>query len=70
MREYAEYSGQVGAAFGMIVMLTTDEGHVYGERLGDYLAEYGEWVREQSKTITVTGRRIQGERSTGQKGTV
>lgn len=49
VREYAEYSGQVGAAFGMIVMLTTDEGHVYGERLGDYLAEYGEWVREQSK---------------------
>jgi len=41
----------------MIVMLTTDEGHAYGERLGDYLAEYGEWVREQvRKAKALTGK--------------
>lgn len=42
------YCKQVGIAFGIFDMLTTDEGHVYGERLGEYQTEYAEWIREQT----------------------
>lgn len=50
VREFAEYTGEVGAAWGMLSMLTTDEGHVYGEKLGSYLEEYGSWMQEQSRS--------------------
>ena len=29
-------------------MLTTDEGHCYGEELGRYQIEYADWIREQT----------------------
>ena len=50
VRVHAEYTGQVGVAFGMFTMLTTDEGRVYGEELGSYLEEYGGWMQEQSRS--------------------
>ncbi len=36
VHKFAEYSEQVGAAFGIYTMLTTDQGHHYGEALGKY----------------------------------
>lgn len=48
VHKFAEYSEQVGAAFGIYTMLTTDQGRRYGEMLGKYQTEYAEWIREQT----------------------
>lgn len=48
IRSHEDYTGQVGAAFGMHTMLTTDQGRCYGEDLGRYQLEYADWLRMQS----------------------
>lgn len=48
VHKFAEYSAEVGAAFGIYTMLTTDQGHRYGEMLGKYQTEYAEWMRIQT----------------------
>lgn len=57
-------------SMGMYTMLTTDKGHAYGERLGEYQMEYAEWMREQ--TISYNRRRADnpGRKNTMQKRTV
>lgn len=45
---HADYLNQIGVAMGFYTMLTTDEGHQYGEDLGRYQLEYSEWIREQT----------------------
>lgn len=47
IRHHADYTSQVGLALGMYTMLTTDEGHCYGQRLGEYQSAYTEWLRMQ-----------------------
>lgn len=47
-RSHGEYENKVGVSLGMYIMLTTDQGHCYGEELGRYQVEYGEWIREQA----------------------
>ncbi len=42
------YQNQVGVSIGMYIMLTTDQGHRYGEKLGEYQIEYAEWIRKQT----------------------
>lgn len=44
---HADYTNQIGLAVGMYTMLTTHEGHCYGEDFGKYQIEYAEWVRRQ-----------------------
>lgn len=51
-RRHADYENNVGAAFGMYTMLTTDTGHSYGEDLGKYQTEYAAWVREQASSYS------------------
>lgn len=48
VRHHADYLKQVGAAVGFYTMLTTDEGHRYGEELGEYQSNYSDWIREQN----------------------
>ena len=48
VRSHADYQNQVGVAVGIHTMLTTEEGHRYGEKLGEYQIEYSDWVRTQS----------------------
>lgn len=48
VRRHADYLSQVGVAVGYYTMLTTDEGHRYGEDLGNYQSEYSDWIREQT----------------------
>ncbi len=48
VRSYADYTGEIGLSLGMQVMLTTDEGHRYGELLGEYQSSYADWIREQT----------------------
>jgi predicted RNA-binding Zn-ribbon protein involved in translation (DUF1610 family) len=45
---HADYLNQVGVSTGLYTMLTTDEGHCYGEELGRYQIEYADWIREQT----------------------
>lgn len=47
-RRHEDYVNSVGLSLGVFKMLTTDSGHVYGEKLGDYQTEYAEWIREQT----------------------
>lgn len=55
VRCHPDYTNEVGVSMGMYTMLTTDKGHAYGERLGEYQMEYAEWMREQ--TISYNRRR-------------
>ena len=48
IQKHTDYTRQVGLAVGMYVMLTTDEGNVYGEKLGEYQIALADWVREQA----------------------
>ncbi len=48
VRSHEDYTNQTGLAMGVFTMLTTHEGHVYGEKLGEYQREYADWVREQT----------------------
>jgi len=48
VRGHGDYSGRIGTAMGMHVMLTTDQGHKYGEELGEMQAGYNDWVRTQT----------------------
>ena len=48
VHSHRDYQKQVGVAFGLYTMLTTDEGHCYGEELGRYQIEYADWIREQT----------------------
>lgn len=45
---HKDYVNQTGLAVGMFTMLTTQEGHRYGEELGTLQTEYAEWVRQQT----------------------
>ena len=47
VRSHDDYSSQVGVSLGLLTMLTTHEGHKYGEQLGAYQMEYADWIREQ-----------------------
>ena len=49
VRDHADYLNQVGVSTGIFTMLTTDEGHHYGEELGRYQIEYADWIREQTR---------------------
>lgn len=44
---HPDYTNQVGISLGMSAMLTTDEGHIYGEKLGFYQTQFSDWIREQ-----------------------
>ena len=47
VRKHEDYTRKVGMAAGMYVMFTTDEGHVYGEKLGEYQIAFADWIRSQ-----------------------
>ncbi len=48
VQKHEDYTRQVGLAMGMYAMLTTDEGNVYGEKLGEYQVALADWIREQA----------------------
>lgn len=50
VHKYEEYTREIGVAYGMHTMLTTDEGHQYGEELGDYQLAYADWIRSQNRS--------------------
>ena len=48
VKKHKDYTARVGVAMGMMTMFVTDEGHIYGEKLGEYQNELAGWVREQT----------------------
>lgn len=50
VRSHADYQNEVGVAVGLYTMMTTDEGHCYGEKLGSYQLEYSDWIRIQNNS--------------------
>ena len=38
VKKHDDYTRRIGLSMGMHTMLTTDEGHIYGEKLGEYQA--------------------------------
>ena len=50
VRSHTDYQNRVGVAMGLYTMLTTDEGHSYGNELGRYQLEYSDWIRAQTKS--------------------
>ena len=48
VKSHDDYTKRVGVSMGMHTMLTTDEGHMYGEKLGDYQAELSDWLRNRT----------------------
>ncbi len=51
--KYSDYQNNVGVSLGMYNMLTTDQGHSYGEELGRYQISYAEWTREQARSYSL-----------------
>ena len=44
VKEHSDFVNEIGLSAGMFTMLTTDQGHKYGEKLGAYQAEYTDWI--------------------------
>ena len=49
-KRHRDYKSRVGISMGMMTMLTTDEGHRYGEEYGVYQTRLSDWMAEQGKT--------------------
>ena len=47
IRQHQDYIADIGLAMGMSVMLTTHEGHIYGEDVGRYQRSLNDWLREE-----------------------
>lgn len=50
VKTHEDYVNQVGASMGYHTMLTTDQGHRYGEELGAYQTRYADWMRQQTRS--------------------
>jgi len=49
---HEDYEGVTAVAMGMFIMLTTQDGHRYGEELGTLQTGYAEWIRQQAGTYS------------------
>lgn len=47
-RTHTDYVNEIGLSVGMRTMLTTDKGHSYGTKLGEYHALLAQWMRQQN----------------------
>lgn len=59
---HSDYVNEIGLSVGMRTMLTTDEGHIYGEKLGQYHALLAQWMRQQN-----AGYVVRREENSGRK---
>ncbi len=54
-RKHIDYCNEIGLSVGMRTMLTTDQGHIYGEELGQYHALLSQWMRQQHINYATSG---------------
>lgn len=64
VRVHEDYNNHVGVSTGLFTMLTTDEGHKYGEHLGEYQSEYAEWIRKQTGSYNRNRKDNPGRKNT------
>lgn len=50
VREHPDYIHERGISLGMQIMLTTDQGHEYGQELGQRHMDYVEWIQDQMRS--------------------
>lgn len=50
IKSHEDYRNETGLSMGMRVMLTTDGGKTYGEKLGELSVQDAEWIRERTKS--------------------
>lgn len=62
VRKHREYDCDVGLSMGMSAMLVTDQGHVYGERFGEYQEGLSEWLWEQTRSYNRNRRANSGRK--------
>lgn len=62
IQKHPEYVKEIGLAMGMYTMFTTNEGHWYGEQLGEYQISYANWVREQTMRYQKNKKANQGRK--------
>lgn len=67
IQKHKDYTKQVGLAMGMEAMLTTNEGIVYGERLGEYQGALTDWIWNQAKKYVVEKGNIGKKKYTAKK---
>jgi transposase len=48
VKSHRDYTEHIGLSMGMQTMLTTDQGHIYGEKLGEYQTRLSDWLRTQT----------------------
>lgn len=48
IQKHEDYQNHIGISTGMLTMLTTDRGDVYGRDLGAYITHEAEWVQRQT----------------------
>lgn len=51
IKHYEEYTNEIGISIGMWQMITTHEGHIYGEMFGEKQNELAEFIANSSKTF-------------------
>lgn len=67
VRKREGYQNKVGVSLGIYRMLTTDQGHCYGEELGRYQAGYAQWLREQAGSYSRNRENNPGRKKYGAK---
>lgn len=50
IKKHKDYVNQIGVSMGYHTMLTTDQGHCYGVKLGAYQTEYADWMRLRTRS--------------------
>lgn len=48
VKKRADHDRKIGLSMGMMTMLVTDEGHLYGEQYGQLQSQLSDWLREQT----------------------
>ena len=54
---HMDFCNEIGLSVGMRTMFTTEEGHIYGEELGQYHALLSQWMRQQHTNYTASGNK-------------
>lgn len=54
IKKHADYRAILGVSIGMRVLLVTDQGHRYGEKLGVYQTQLSDWIRKENVKYSKT----------------
>lgn len=61
-QKHEDFKAEIGLSVGMRIMLTTHEGHIYGEQLGQYQIELAQWIRQQNVSYALNKKNNAGRK--------